>query len=217
MMKYVFVTGGVVSSLGKGTTAASLGRLLKARGYKVAMQKCDTYYNFNPALLSPLQHGENFITEDGVAADLDLGHYERFIDESLKGEASITTGKIHTALVERELRGEYHGATITVVPHVTNEIKHRIITAAENSGADIAIIEIGGVAGADAVFVRCGRNENEADAALCQGSARHRHSAGCYRLPHRGEHQPVREGQNRAVLQCAGGQRRAEPGCVHAV
>ena len=131
MMKYVFVTGGVVSSLGKGTTAASLGRLLKARGYKVAMQKCDTYYNFNPALLSPLQHGENFITEDGVAADLDLGHYERFIDESLKGEASITTGKIHTALVERELRGEYHGATITVVPHVTNEIKHRIITAAE--------------------------------------------------------------------------------------
>lgn len=135
MMKYVFVTGGVVSSLGKGTTAASLGRLLKARGYKVAMQKCDTYYNFNPALLSPLQHGENFITEDGVAADLDLGHYERFIDESLKGEASITTGKIHTALVERELRGEYHGATITVVPHVTNEIKHRIITAAENSGA----------------------------------------------------------------------------------
>ena len=220
MMKYVFVTGGVVSSLGKGTTAASLGRLLKARGYKVAMQKCDTYYNFNPALLSPLQHGENFITEDGVAADLDLGHYERFIDESLKGEASITTGKIHTALVERELRGEYHGATITVVPHVTNEIKHRIITAAENSGADIAIIEIGGVAGvlpvsggdssvemgawrgqhmlhpcgADAVFVRCGRNENEADAALCQGPARHRHSAGCYRLPHRGEHQPVREG-----------------------
>lgn len=86
MMKYVFVTGGVVSSLGKGTTAASLGRLLKARGYKVAMQKCDTYYNFNPALLSPLQHGENFITEDGVAADLDLGHYERFIDESLKGK-----------------------------------------------------------------------------------------------------------------------------------
>ena len=226
MMKYVFVTGGVVSSLGKGTTAASLGRLLKARGYKVAMQKCDTYYNFNPALLSPLQHGENFITEDGVAADLDLGHYERFIDESLKGEASITTGKIHTALVERELRGEYHGATITVVPHVTNEIKHRIITAAENSGADIAIIEIGGVAGdiesspyleairqlkwelgagTDAVFVRCGRNENEADAALCQGPARHRHSAGCYRLPHRGEHQPVRKGQNRAVLQCAGG------------
>ncbi len=130
MMKYVFVTGGVVSSLGKGTTAASLGRLLKARGYKVAMQKCDTYYNFNPALLSPLQHGENFITEDGVAADLDLGHYERFIDESLKGEASITTGKIHTALVERELRGEYHGATITVVPHVTNEIKHRRKTPA---------------------------------------------------------------------------------------
>ena len=203
MMKYVFVTGGVVSSLGKGTTAASLGRLLKARGYKVAMQKCDTYYNFNPALLSPLQHGENFITEDGVAADLDLGHYERFIDESLKGEASITTGKIHTALVERELRGEYHGATITVVPHVTNEIKHRIITAAENSGADIAIIEIGGVAGdiESSPYLEAIRQLK----ALCQVPARHRHSAGRYRLPHRGEHQPVREGYICAVLQCAGG------------
>ena len=147
MMKYVFVTGGVVSSLGKGTTAASLGRLLKARGYKVAMQKCDTYYNFNPALLSPLQHGENFITEDGVAADLDLGHYERFIDESLKGEASITTGKIHTALVERELRGEYHGATITVVPHVTNEIKTFIYNVGKKTEADVVITEIGGTIG----------------------------------------------------------------------
>ena len=98
MMKYVFVTGGVVSSLGKGTTAASLGRLLKARGYKVAMQKCDTYYNFNPALLSPLQHGENFITEDGVAADLDLGHYERFIDINLTKNPNVTTGKIYQSI-----------------------------------------------------------------------------------------------------------------------
>ncbi|MBR0217322.1 MAG: CTP synthase [Clostridia bacterium] len=145
--KYVFVTGGVVSSLGKGITAASLGRLLKARGYRVSMQKCDPYYNVDPGLLSPLQHGEAFITDDGIAADLDLGHYERFIDENLHGEASTTTGKVHKKIMERELAGEYHGGTVQVVPHVTNEIKSRILTAAENSGADIAIIEIGGTVG----------------------------------------------------------------------
>lgn len=146
-MKYVFVTGGVVSSLGKGITAASLGRLLKARGYKVSMQKCDPYYNVDPGLLSPLQHGEAFITDDGVAADLDLGHYERFIDENLRGEASTTTGKVHKSIMERELRGEYRGGTVQVIPHVTNEIKARIRSAAHNSGADIAIIEIGGTVG----------------------------------------------------------------------
>lgn len=146
-MKLVFVTGGVVSSLGKGVTAASLGRLLKARGYSVSMQKCDTYYNLEPALISPIQNGEAFITEDGSATDLDLGHYERFIDENLLGEASITTGKVHRSLMERELRGEYRGSTIQVVPHVTDEIKRRILTSAEKSGADIAIIEIGGVVG----------------------------------------------------------------------
>ena len=145
--KYVFVTGGVVSSLGKGITAASLGRLLKARGYKVSMQKCDPYYNVDPGLLTPLQHGESFITVDGIAADLDLGHYERFIDENLHGEASITTGKVHKAIMERELRGEYKGGTVQVIPHVTNEIKARIRNAAKNSGCDIAIIEIGGTVG----------------------------------------------------------------------
>ena len=145
--KYVFVTGGVVSSLGKGITAASLGRLLKARGYKVSMQKCDPYYNVDPGLLSPLQHGEAFITDDGVAADLDLGHYERFIDENLRGEASVTTGKVHKRIMEKELRGEYKGGTVQVIPHVTNEIKDRIKSAAANSGADIAIIEIGGTVG----------------------------------------------------------------------
>ena len=145
--KYVFVTGGVVSSLGKGITAASLGRLLKARGYKVSMQKCDPYYNVDPGLLTPLQHGESFITVDGIAADLDLGHYERFIDENLHGEASITTGKVHKSIMERELRGEYKGGTVQVIPHVTNEIKARIRSAAKNSGCDIAIIEIGGTVG----------------------------------------------------------------------
>lgn len=145
--KFIFVTGGVVSSLGKGITAASLGRLLKARGYKISMQKLDPYYNVDPGLLSPLQHGESFITDDGIAADLDLGHYERFVDITLPEESSITTGKIHKKIMERELRGEYRGGTVQVIPHVTNEIKYAIRKAAEKNNADIAIIEIGGTVG----------------------------------------------------------------------
>ena len=145
--KFVFVTGGVVSSLGKGITTASLGRLLKARGFKVSLQKMDPYYNVDPGLLSPLQHGEAFITDDGVAADLDLGHYERFTDVLLTGEASVTTGKTHKLVMERELRGEYKGGTVQVVPHVTNEIKQAIRAAANSSGADIALVEIGGTVG----------------------------------------------------------------------
>ncbi len=145
--KFVFVTGGVVSSLGKGITTASLGRLLKARGFKVSIQKIDPYYNVDPGLLSPLQHGEAFITDDGVAADLDLGHYERFTDVLLTGEASVTSGKIHKLVMERELRGDYKGGTVQVVPHVTNEIKQAIWAAAQNSGAEIALVEIGGTVG----------------------------------------------------------------------
>lgn len=146
-MKYIFITGGVVSSLGKGITAASLGRLLKARGYRVAMQEMDPYYNVDPGLLSPLQHGEAFITDDGVAADLDLGHYERFTDITLQGGASVTTGKIHKAIMERELRGEYKGGTVQVVPHVTNEIKRHIRDTAARADAEVAIVEIGGTVG----------------------------------------------------------------------
>ncbi len=146
-MKYVFITGGVVSSLGKGLTAASLGRLLRARGYQVSLQKLDLYYNVEPGFLSPLEHGEAFITEDGTAADLDLGHYERFVDIFLTGKASSTTGKIHKRLIDRELRGDYHGSTIQAIPHVANEIKTSIREAAQESGADIAIIEIGGTVG----------------------------------------------------------------------
>ncbi len=146
-MKYVFVTGGVVSSLGKGITAASLGRLMKARGYRVSMQKMDPYYNVDPGLLSPLQHGEAFITDDGIAADLDLGHYERFTDITLQGRASVTTGKIHKAMMQREMAGEYKGGTVQVVPHVTNEIKQQIRAAAQAADAEIAIIEIGGTVG----------------------------------------------------------------------
>lgn len=146
-MKYVFITGGVVSSLGKGITAASLGRLLKARGYKVSLQKLDPYYNVEPGFLSPLEHGEAFITDDGIAVDLDLGHYERFVDITLTGLSSSTTGKIHRRLIEHELRGDYHGATIQAIPHVANEIKEVIREAAKKSGADVAIIEIGGTVG----------------------------------------------------------------------
>ncbi len=146
-MKYVFITGGVVSSLGKGITAASLGRLLKARGYRVGLQKLDLYYNVEPGFLSPMEHGEAFITEDGTAADLDLGHYERFVDVTLTGDASSTTGKIHRRLIERELRGEYRGSTIQAIPHVANEIKRCIRESAEHSGADIHIVEIGGTVG----------------------------------------------------------------------
>jgi CTP synthase len=146
-MKYVFITGGVVSSLGKGITAASRGRLLTARGYKVSLQKLDLFYNVEPGFLSPLEHGEAFITEDGTAADLDIGHYERFVDVTLSGEASSTTGKIHRRLIEQELRGEFHGATVQAIPHVANEIKRCIREAAEHAGSDIQLVEIGGTVG----------------------------------------------------------------------
>ncbi|GHU70591.1 CTP synthase [Clostridia bacterium] len=146
-MKYIFVTGGVVSSLGKGITAASLGRLLKARGYRVSMQKMDPYYNIDPGMLSPLMRGEAFITDDGTPADHDLGHYERFLDTQLKGDASVSTGKIHLAIMEQERRGAFRGGTIQMVPHVTDEIKRRVVQAAQNAEADVAIVEIGGTVG----------------------------------------------------------------------
>ncbi len=146
-MKYVFITGGVVSSLGKGITAASLGRLLQARGYRASLQKLDLYYNVEPGFLSPLEHGEAFITEDGSAADLDLGHFERFVDVTLTGDASSTTGKIHHKLIERELRGEYRGSTIQAIPHVANEIKRCIRETAQSAGSDVQIVEIGGTVG----------------------------------------------------------------------
>ncbi|MDD3410353.1 MAG: CTP synthase [Eubacteriales bacterium] len=146
-MKYIFITGGVVSSLGKGITAASLGRLLHARGYRVGLHKLDLYYNVEPGLLSPLEHGEAFITDDGAAADLDIGHFERFVDVTLPGEASTTTGKIHKRIVERELRGDYHGATIQAIPHVANEIKNCIRETALRENSEIQIVEIGGTVG----------------------------------------------------------------------
>ncbi|WP_167955834.1 CTP synthase [Anaerosporobacter faecicola] len=146
-VKYVFVTGGVVSGLGKGITAASLGRLLKARGYKVTMQKFDPYINIDPGTMNPIQHGEVFVTDDGAETDLDLGHYERFIDESLTKQSNVTTGKIYWSVLSKERRGDFGGGTVQVIPHITNEIKSRFY---RNDGCDetqIAIIEVGGTVG----------------------------------------------------------------------
>lgn len=147
MAKHIFVTGGVVSSLGKGITAASLGHLLKARGYKVTMQKMDPYLNVDPGTMSPFQHGEVFVTDDGHEGDLDLGHYERFIDESLSRESNFTQGSIYQTLVARERRGDFLGGTVQVIPHVTDAIKERILRAATQTGAHIVISEIGGTIG----------------------------------------------------------------------
>ena len=145
--RYVFVTGGVVSGLGKGITAASLGTLLKARGLKVSLQKCDPYLNVDPGTMSPFQHGEVFVTEDGAETDLDLGHYERFTDEALTRTSNITTGSVYDAVIRRERRGDFLGATVQVIPHITNEIKDRIRQAATSSNADVVIVEIGGTVG----------------------------------------------------------------------
>lgn len=146
-VKYVFVTGGVVSGLGKGITAASLGRLLKARGYKVTMQKFDPYINMDPGTMNPIQHGEVFVTEDGTETDLDLGHYERFIDENLDKNSNVTTGKIYWSVLQKERRGDYGGGTVQVIPHITNEIKSRFYRNFTDEETRIAIIEVGGTVG----------------------------------------------------------------------
>lgn len=147
MSKYIFVTGGVVSSLGKGITAASLGRLLKNRGYKVTIQKFDPYINIDPGTMSPYQHGEVFVTDDGAETDLDLGHYERFIDMNLSKASNVTTGKIYQSVINKERKGEYLGSTIQVIPHITNEIKDRVLRVGREDNADIVITEIGGTVG----------------------------------------------------------------------
>ncbi len=146
-VKYVFVTGGVVSGLGKGITAASLGRLLKARGYQVTMQKFDPYINVDPGTMNPIQHGEVFVTDDGTETDLDLGHYERFIDESLDKNSNVTTGKIYWSVLQKERHGDYGGGTVQVIPHITNEIKSRFYRAKFPDEERIAIIEVGGTVG----------------------------------------------------------------------
>ena len=147
MPKYIFCTGGVVSSVGKGVTAAAIGRILKARGFKVAIQKLDPYINVDPGTMSPFQHGEVFVTIDGAETDLDLGHYERFIDENLTKACNVTTGQVYAEIISRERRGDFLGGTIQVIPHITNEIKRRIRIVGEENGADVVIVEVGGTVG----------------------------------------------------------------------
>ncbi|MGH7759070.1 MAG: CTP synthase, partial [Candidatus Dormibacteria bacterium] len=145
--KFVFVTGGVVSGIGKGITAASLGTILKARGLKVSLQKLDPYINLDPGTMSPYQHGEVFVTDDGAESDLDLGHYERFVDVNLTQASSVTTGKIYSEVIAKERRGDFLGATVQVIPHITNEIKERILRVASESEADVVVVEVGGTVG----------------------------------------------------------------------
>lgn len=147
MTKYIFVTGGVVSSIGKGIAAASLGRLLKNRGLKVTIQKFDPYINVDPGTMSPYQHGEVFVTDDGAETDLDLGHYERFIDINLNQYSNVTTGKVYSEVLNKERRGDYLGATVQVIPHITNEIKQKIMRAAQTTDSDVIITEVGGTVG----------------------------------------------------------------------
>ena len=207
MTKHIFVTGGVVSGLGKGITAASIGQLLKARGLKVASQKFDPYINVDPGTMSPFQHGEVFVTEDGAETDLDLGHYERFIDEYVQRDSNVTTGGIYNAVITKERRGDYLGGTVQVIPHITNEIKSRITGSPQSTGADVVITEVGGTVGdieslpfleairqfrkdigrENVLYVhvtlvpvdgRRRRAQDQADAALGRGAARDRYPAG---------------------------------------
>ena len=147
MAKYIFITGGVVSGLGKGIAAASLGRLLKARGLKVALQKFDPYLNLDPGTMNPYQHGEVFVTGDGAETDLDLGHYERFTDEDLTADSSVTAGKVYWSVLSRERAGAFLGGTVQVIPHITGEIKERIYRVGRREGVDVVITEIGGTVG----------------------------------------------------------------------
>src|SRR5688500_1570827 len=145
--RYIFVTGGVVSSLGKGIAAASIGRLLVARGLRVTLQKFDPYINVDPGTMSPFQHGEVFVTDDGAETDLDLGHYERFIDRSLSRDNNVTTGAVYSTVIAKERHGDYLGATVQVIPHITDEIKDRITRLAKGGDLDVVITEIGGTVG----------------------------------------------------------------------
>src|SRR5215204_7746013 len=147
MARYIFITGGVVSSLGKGLASAALGALLQARGYKVRLRKLDPYLNVDPGTMSPYQHGDVFVTDDGAETDLDLGHYERFTDENLSRASNVTTGQVYSAVIAKERRGDYLGGTIQVIPHITNEIKERLRLASRQHDADVVIVEVGGTIG----------------------------------------------------------------------
>ena len=211
MAKFVFITGGVVSSIGKGIVAASLGRLLKSRGYNVSILKLDPHLNVDPGTMSPIQHGEVFVTEDGAETDLDLGHYERFTDTAMSRLNSVTTGSIYQSVINKERRGDYNGGTVQVIPHITGEIRERIHRVAANSNADVVITEIGGTVGDIESLLprghsripgRCGsagpglyprhpaavhrhirRAENQTHTALGEGASLHRHPTGSAGMP----------------------------------
>ena len=228
--KFIFVTGGVVSALGKGIAAASIGRLLVSRGYRVQLQKFDPYINVDPGTMSPFQHGEVFVTEDGAETDLDLGHYERFTDENTSRASNVTAGAVYNSVIKRERRGDYLGATVQVIPHITNEIKQRILIVAESQSVDFVITEIGGTVGdieslpflesirqlytdlgAEAEHVRPpdpgalrrprGRAEDEADPALGQRAAPDRDPAARAGLPLRRPPRPRDPQQDRPLRQ----------------
>ena len=228
--KYIFVTGGVVSSLGKGVAAASIGCLLESRGLKVTLQKCDPYLNVDPGTMSPYQHGEVFVTDDGAETDLDLGHYERFTNAHLTRDHNWTTGRIYESIIAKERRGDYLGKTVQVIPHVTDEIKAAFRKVADD--VDVVIVEIGGTVGdieslpfleairqmrletglgkcavrashAGAVYPHGRRTEDQAHAAQREGIAQHRNSARHSDLPQRPAAGQRFEEQNRAVLQHA--------------
>ncbi len=234
MAKYIFVTGGVVSSLGKGIAAASIGCLLESRGLKVTCQKFDPYLNVDPGTMSPFQHGEVFVTDDGAETDLDLGHYERFTHARLTQSNNLTSGRIYEQIIARERRGDYLGKTVQVIPHVTNEIKAALKKVAQD--VDVVIAEIGGTVGdieslpfleairqmrheqgrgncavrarhAGAVDRRRAGTENQAHPAQRQGTARHRYPAGHPDLPLGALHSPGDEGKDRAVLRRGRGSR----------
>ena len=234
MTRYIFVTGGVVSGLGKGITAASLGRLLKARGLKVAAQKLDPYINVDPGTMSPYQHGEVYVTEDGAETDLDLGHYERFIDEDLNKYSNLTTGKVYWNVLNRERRGEYLGSTVQVIPHITDEIKEFVYRVGRRTDADVVITEIGGTIGdiesqpfleavrqislevgrENSLFIHVtlvpflrGRAQVQAHAAFRKGAAGHGHQPEHHRAALRRAAGSVHLPQNLAVLQREAGLR----------
>ena len=209
--KYIFVTGGVVSGLGKGIAAASLGRLLKQRGLRVKVQKLDPYLNVDPGTMSPYQHGEVFVTDDGAETDLDLGHYERFIDENLTGASSVSSGKIYWNVLNRERAGDYLGGTVQIIPHITGEIKDHIY-ALEGPDTDVAIVEIGvphrvhpGQRGA----------EKQAHPALGEGAAGAGDSTGCNLMPQRLPSVAGNFGENLPVLQHPRGPRHSQPDGGH--
>ena len=217
-VKYVFVTGGVVSGLGKGITAASLGRLLKARGYKVTMQKFDPYINIDPGTMNPVQHGEVFVTDDGAETDLDLGHYERFIDESLTRNSNVTTGKVYWTVLQKERRGDFGGGTVQVIPHITNEIKSRFHRNYTENETEIAIIEVGGTVGdiESQPFLEAIR-QFQHEAGPCKRPSGNGHSARYPSLPQRTPPGRRHQDENRPILQCSQTSRTPEPGCGRAL